>query len=816
MTGARDRRSKLTPSARRRPFAWLTFWAACVLVGCPASPALAQAYATLGIGSPLVFNVGEDLSFQVANLWVTTNPVGQVYPSNSLLGDMGVFLRTRSANPVLIAPDFTKPLHGSTGTGALGPRVAWTPVSISPVTGSGAPTNPMQVTVVATAPGGIILKMTVLFYSSIQTHGSFRVICEVTCATAQSFSLFLGGDFYMATADLGIPLQLRNAVGGRECSTSPYRALLVPAVPPSADHYVAGSYTTVWSEIGAGRLSDTVAAGCIDNAAALQWDLTCAASQTVRVEAVAWFDDAPSGLGCTEPPRNLALWLPFDETAGTAVHNIAGPVSGTASAPLFFAPYGKVDNCAGFDGTYVEVADHSAVSIGQGDFSLCCWVSQSPMFAFGPQAIADKRILIGSAERGFSLYLDSGVLKLRLGDGIGPPSYTEYTGPLVMPGPWSHVAVVVTRNSPNGVMFYVDGTPVPPTGSADTTSENGPIYGGVLRVASSSLVPYDEQLIAYVDELQVFKRAISASEVKEMYDADAGGVCKHFCQVDWDVPFWESIPAVTTTARICNGTGTAVTYNFSFSPLSSCGSVPGPAGITSNPSSPVVVPANTCIPLTLTIPRPAFSQVGDVACYRMWLSPVGNRVETYVCDGSVVWTGSLCADFADGCCWWDLPTRAAQTLGPITVVNTGTTAVSLPFDIKVIGPGMEPDLASVSLNGAEPGAPFTGLLSLAPGSSQLIDLTAEFLADDPLGWFTILVRADLNGDGITDPLTSASIRNRITCDADLNADGVVDFPDYLLLLNYIDVQDLRADLNRDGIIDISDYIAFLGFYDAGC
>ncbi|MCC6676771.1 MAG: hypothetical protein IT436_06470 [Phycisphaerales bacterium] len=54
------------------------------------------------------------------------------------------------------------------------------------------------------------------------------------------------------------------------------------------------------------------------------------------------------------------------------------------------------------------------------------------------------------------------------------------------------------------------------------------------------------------------------------------------------------------------------------------------------------------------------------------------------------------------------------------------------------------------------------------------------------------------------------------CAADMNADGLIDFSDYLIFLNLYDAADLRADLNGDSLVDFSDYLEFLNRYDAGC
>lgn len=56
----------------------------------------------------------------------------------------------------------------------------------------------------------------------------------------------------------------------------------------------------------------------------------------------------------------------------------------------------------------------------------------------------------------------------------------------------------------------------------------------------------------------------------------------------------------------------------------------------------------------------------------------------------------------------------------------------------------------------------------------------------------------------------------VTCPADLNDDGLVDFVDFLIFLNYYIAQDPAADFTGDDLVDFSDYLDFLNLYYAGC
>ncbi|MBM4108245.1 MAG: peptidase S8 [Phycisphaerae bacterium] len=54
------------------------------------------------------------------------------------------------------------------------------------------------------------------------------------------------------------------------------------------------------------------------------------------------------------------------------------------------------------------------------------------------------------------------------------------------------------------------------------------------------------------------------------------------------------------------------------------------------------------------------------------------------------------------------------------------------------------------------------------------------------------------------------------CVADWNADGVVDFNDFLAYLNDFNAGAPRADLNADGVVDFNDLLLFLNRYNAAC
>jgi len=230
------------------------------LLAMLAQVAIAQPAVRVITGSPLTVNVGSDASFQVYTTLVPGQ--GQFYPSgNTTVADYGLFVRRAGT---LFAPAFST---RGTATGGIGTYTAWTSVSISPVTGTGTASDPFTVVVVNDAAAtGLRMTMTVTY---VNGENFFRKSLAFATADGTPYDVFLGGDIYLANSDSGVPYSQSGAVGGQNCGVPTYTILMIPLTP--ASRYSARGYSTVWSEIGAGLLSNIIATGCQDNGAALQW-----------------------------------------------------------------------------------------------------------------------------------------------------------------------------------------------------------------------------------------------------------------------------------------------------------------------------------------------------------------------------------------------------------------------------------------------------------------------------------------------------------------------------------------------------------------
>ena len=119
-----------------------------------------------------------------------------------------------------------------------------------------------------------------------------------------------------------------------------------------------------------------------------------------------------------------------------------------------------------------------------------------------------------------------------------------------------------------------------------------------------------------------------------------------------------------------------------------------------------------------------------------------------------------------------------------------------------------------------------GTLSVAPGGTTTINLTGEFVEEDPLGEYEILLEADTDGDGFLEQLGSMGFDNFIaptscctgvTGNADGSGDDVVDISDVFAVVDYLGASiplsacDTENDANIDGVVDISDLFTLIDY-----
>jgi len=248
---------------------------------------------------------------------------------------------------------------------------------------------------------------------------------------------------------------------------------------------------------------------------------------------------------CVPPGDRLTGWWPFDEISGTTALDIAGSIANTGVYVNGVAstPKAMVNRAHCFDGLtqHVTVNDHPDMDLA-GDcalgaaepFTLDVWVKT---FARGVQPLVDKRESAANFLRGYYLFVRDGQLGFQMANGPGNSSCgspgsacADYLAPSVAMGGidladdrWHHVAVVVTRCPTALGQMFIDGVLahsfVPLVGDMANASA---LLVGAAHPIVTAIPPFNGCL----DELELFKRALTPLEVQALHAAGWAGKCK--------------------------------------------------------------------------------------------------------------------------------------------------------------------------------------------------------------------------------------------------------------------------------------------------
>ncbi len=441
----------------------------------------------------------------------------------------------------------------------------------------------------------------------------------------------------------------------------------------------------------------------------------------------------------------MVLWLPLDEPVGPIAANIipGAPNGFHSGVPVpLIGQY--VLNSLRFDGIndYVRVPNYAAIMLPASDFSIDAWVRREIPDP-GRRVIVSKVGALGAGgPRGYEYYLNNGVMNLALGGVVAQ----NFNSGVVLPadGNWHHVAVTVQRPAGGLVRFYLDG--------AIVNAQPGPIVAPLannnsLHVGAGTFPAPNNFFRGAIDEVEIFKRALTPAEVFALWNAQQAGKCKITCLTPLNVPIKPGT-CVTVTATICNNT--AVPQPISWTAA-------GPA-VPVAQSGSFVLPPFTCTNIPVVLCSPAGTPPNTVLPWTFTTS-AGSQCPM-VCTGSVVTTGIIVIGPGN-------PTGVSGTN------KTATARVSLnglppgsPLRFRAIGPDMEPDLYYLSLNGLPPGVPWElpGVSLAGKGAAKLVDgldVPIRFTEEDPGGHYTIVIEADLDGDGEYEPLSSFAAENSV-------------------------------------------------------
>jgi uncharacterized repeat protein (TIGR01451 family) len=300
-------------------------------------------------------------------------------------------------------------------------------------------------------------------------------------------------------------------------------------------------------------------------------------------------DFSPSWTGCQGSPAptcvprpvGMVSWWPGDSNA----NDIQGNNNGTLQNGATFAP-GMVSQAFSFDGAddVVTVPNVPSLSFGPNSpMTVELWAYRtgeaSVMHFIG------KRTGCGFNDFNYQMAFDPTRGLQFGGDPVNAPVITGQQMPLNI---WTHLAGTFDGTT---FRFYINGSL-----AGTSTGTLGPINDAPLEIGNSGTCAPFQGLI---DEVSLYSRALSISEIQAIYNAGSAGKCK-MAESDFSV---NCNPSLLSLAQGSGGT-TACTVTslngFSSDVALSCSGQP--AGVTFDFSpNPVTPPANGSIISTLTV-----------------------------------------------------------------------------------------------------------------------------------------------------------------------------------------------------------------------
>jgi PKD repeat protein len=218
---------------------------------------------------------------------------------------------------------------------------------------------------------------------------------------------------------------------------------------------------------------------------------------------------------CTRPPSGLVSWWPGQSNA----LDIAGGNNGTLQGGVTFTN-GEVGQAFNFDGATGFISTSLLVNNPQ-SFSLSLWFKTATtrggvLMGFGQS----KSNTAANYDR--TLYMDNaGTVHFGVFESTEEvvSSAAGYNNNL-----W-HQAVA-SLSSSNGISLYVDGV----LAGSNLSANSAASYNGYWIIGENNLGGWPFQPSSYyfnggIDEISIFNRALSASEVQSIYDAGSAGMC---------------------------------------------------------------------------------------------------------------------------------------------------------------------------------------------------------------------------------------------------------------------------------------------------
>lgn len=211
---------------------------------------------------------------------------------------------------------------------------------------------------------------------------------------------------------------------------------------------------------------------------------------------------------CAPPPKDLSAWVTFDEPLFEKASRVAG----------------QVGRAIQFDGKsqYFEMPPTPGFQVGEGDFTIELWVRTKLTNTI--RNIVDFR---SPDPLGWLIYFRRGGAGFQVAGGVHLADVADTSHP-INDGKWHHVAAVGKRLPPQPGTIYVDGVRRIQAGKRlplGNLNHQTPLWLG--RHHRNAYVNRDDVYFeGAVDELSVYRRALSATEIAAIHKAGRAGKCR--------------------------------------------------------------------------------------------------------------------------------------------------------------------------------------------------------------------------------------------------------------------------------------------------
>jgi hypothetical protein len=228
-------------------------------------------------------------------------------------------------------------------------------------------------------------------------------------------------------------------------------------------------------------------------------------------------DALPATAASVVPPGGLVGWWTGDGNNPTTAPDIAGTNPGTLNGGVTYVP-GEVGNAFSFNGasdrsSYVNIPNAASLNGTTGTWDFWLKTTQTSGFV----GLVGKHDAAGSVN-GITMQLDGGHARVEV-KGNGPTTLLTGTTPL-SDGQWHHMAL--TFQSGGAVTLYIDGR----VEVSDTTTQTVFSFNATPLRFGTMLDTFWTPYNGLLDEVQIFNRVLSSSEIQSIYNAGAAGQIK--------------------------------------------------------------------------------------------------------------------------------------------------------------------------------------------------------------------------------------------------------------------------------------------------